>query len=246
MAIDDHGSVDDRDGRTLTREHPASREHRTVIERVVRTGGRWRWLVAAAVLIVLALVAVFAVTAIKGAFAPQTTEQDSGVLLQHIQDMKVFRGATGNFQVVVDLQTGQQYVPKELIGQRTLFVAAGTVDAEIDLSGLGPKSVATADAGKTITLTVPHATLAPAHLDEAHSYVADTNKGILSQIGDLFGGKPDDQRQIRMLAEQRLTDAANQSELPARAEGNARDVLTSLMSAAGFTTVTVNFGAPAP
>src|SRR5829696_2131022 len=89
--------------------------------------------------ILLALVLFVAVAGLSGLrlwpsfpnpFATRQVDRSQPVLLKAIEDLAVYKAAKGNFQVVVDLEESTRGVPLALKGQRTLFVAGGSVDAE--------------------------------------------------------------------------------------------------------------------
>src|SRR6266545_4714469 len=69
-------------------------------------------------------------------FATRSLDRSPPVVLKAIEDLHVYKAASGNFQVLIDLEKDSKYLPSFLKGERTLFVAAGSVDAEADFSGL--------------------------------------------------------------------------------------------------------------
>jgi uncharacterized protein DUF4230 len=60
-------------------------------------------------------------------------------------------------------------------------------------------------------------------------------------VQDVFSKSPENQREIYQLAEKRITDAAEQTELVTRAESNTRTMLTGLLRSLGHSEVTVRF-----
>ncbi|GAA3036297.1 hypothetical protein GCM10020229_54590 [Kitasatospora albolonga] len=123
-------------------------------------------------------------------FERKTVDRSQPVLLQSIQQMKRFTGAQGNFQVIVDLDHEAAFLPSQILGNRTLYVAAGSVDAYVDLGGLGADSVAVSEDRRSVTVKVPHAQLAPPAVDVKRSYVYLQQRGFFDRIGDFFSGKP--------------------------------------------------------
>src|ERR671914_349964 len=96
--------------------------------------------------VLLALVLFVAVSSLSGLrlwpsfpnpFATRQVDRSQPVLLKAIEDLEVYKAASGNFQVVVDLEESSPGIPLIVKGQRTLFVAGGSVDAEVDFSTLG-------------------------------------------------------------------------------------------------------------
>ena len=174
-------------------------------------------------------------------FAETTVDRSGPAVLKSIQDMHEYRAATGNFQQIVDLHhdTG---LPDKLLGDRTLFVAVGSVDALVDFTQLGRGAVEVSDDRRSATITLPSPLLSDARVDPTRSYVYDREEGVFNEIGDLFTSNEEDQRELYVVAEQRIMTAAQQgSGLVARARENTRAMLQSMLRALGFTSVAVNF-----
>jgi hypothetical protein len=173
-------------------------------------------------------------------FAERTVDRSGPALLRSIQDLREFRAATGNFQVIVDIERDTP-LPSAILGERTIFVAAGSVDAVVDFGGLGRNDVVVSNDRRSATITLPRPTLSRPRLDLGRSRVYDRDRGLLNRIGDVFsdGG---DQREIYVAAERKLTEAAGEgSGLRPRAEANTRAMLRTLLRSLGFTSVTVRF-----
>ncbi|MFJ8043461.1 DUF4230 domain-containing protein [Kitasatospora sp. NPDC096147] len=172
-------------------------------------------------------------------FERRTVDRSQPVLLQSIQQMKRFTGAKGNFQVIVDLDHEAAFLPSAILGNRTLYVAAGSVDAYVDLAGLGAGSVVVSEDRRTVAVTVPHAQLAEPTVDVKRSYVYLQQRGFFDRIGDFFSGNPGNQSQVEELAVRKIEQAAKDTELIRQADDSIRDMLTGLLRSTGFTTVTV-------
>jgi hypothetical protein len=175
-------------------------------------------------------------------FGSRERDRSGPVVLTAIRDLADYHGASGSYQVLIDLQQDNKILPDILKGKRTLFLALGSVDAIIDFGQLGSNSVKVSADRRTVTLTLPHAQLGRPVIDTKESRVLDRNLGVLDRVGNLFGNNVDPQeQQVYLLAEQKLADAAGQSKLTDRAETNTRAALDRLLRALGFTTVVVNF-----
>ncbi|MGW4645530.1 DUF4230 domain-containing protein [Kitasatospora sp. NPDC004289] len=172
-------------------------------------------------------------------FERKTVDRSQPVLLQSIQQMKRFTGAQGNFQVIVDLDHEAAFLPSQILGNRTLYVAAGSVDAYVDLGGLGADAVTVSEDRRSVTVKVPHAQLAPPAVDVKRSYVYLQQRGFFDRIGDFFSGNPGNQRQVEQLAVQKIEQAAKETELTRQAEDSTREMLGGLLRSTGFTNVTV-------
>jgi len=174
-------------------------------------------------------------------FAETTVDRSGPAVLKSIQDLNEYHAATGNFQQIVDLRKSSA-LPDSILGERTLFVAVGSVDAIVDFTQVGRGAVQVSDDRRSATITLPRPRLSDAQVDVGKSYVYDRDKGLFNQIGSLFGSNTDDQRQLYTLAQQRIHAAAqNGAGLVPRAEDNTRKMLQSLLRALGFTSVAVNF-----
>ncbi|MFE9308880.1 DUF4230 domain-containing protein [Streptomyces sp. NPDC088353] len=214
-------------------------------ERATRRMPGWAKAVSA-VVVVLALlfagVALAVLPGIKDLFGTETHDRSGPALLKSIQDLSRYDAASGNFQVVVDLEKDSKYLPDAIRGTRTLYVGAGTVDAYVDLGRLGDKDV-TVDGDRTsATLRLPHARLGRPALDADHSYAVSKQRGLLDRLGDLFSDNPNSEQAVQRLAVKHIAEAAKDSGLTARAETNTTGMLEGLLKSLGFEEVHVTYG----
>jgi hypothetical protein len=177
-------------------------------------------------------------------FAPEQVDRSTTPLLVSLADLDEYHAATGSFQVVVDIESDTPYVPSVISGERVQFLASGTVDAYVDFADLGPDSVKLSEDGTTATITLPAPELAEARIDPDESRVLDRDRGLLDRVGDALGDDPTDESELFSMAEERLENAADDSDLLDRAEDGTRDMLTALATSLGVDDVTVEF-APA-
>ncbi|MGW3917252.1 DUF4230 domain-containing protein [Streptomyces sp. NPDC005070] len=205
----------------------------------------WAKVVSAFVLVLVVLFAGLRLAVLPGlrdVFGTETHDNSGPALLKSIQDMSRYDAASGNFQVVVDLEKDAKYLPDALRGTRTLYVGAGTVDAYVDLGRIGQKDVTVNDDRTSATLRLPHAALGKPALDPDHSYAVSKQRGLLDRLGDVFSDNPNDERSVQRLAAQHIGKAAKDSRLTARAEENTTSMLEGLLRSLGFTDVTVTYG----
>ena len=181
---------------------------------------------------------------VRNPFAERTVDRSPPVLLKAIEDLSVYKAATGNFQVLVDLEKDAPLLPPLVKGERTLFLAAGNVDAEVDFSSIGKQAIKVGEDGHSATITLPRPRLAPAHLDTTNSRVVSRHRGILDRIGSVFSDNPTSERELYLLAERKISEAATQSDLVSRAEQNTRTMLQGMLRPLGYTSVTVVFTEP--
>jgi Protein of unknown function (DUF4230) len=181
-------------------------------------------------------------------FKEETVDRSGPVLLKSLENLSEYRAASANMQVVVDVEQDTDLVPSFIKGERTLFVAAGTVDAAVDFGGLGrsPDAVRVSDDRKEVAITLPAPQLTDARVDAERSRVFDRDRGALDRIEEAFsddGGA--DQQDLYVLAEEKLTDAAaSDPSLLETAERNTRSMLEGMMRGLGFEQVTVRFEQP--
>lgn len=165
-------------------------------------------------------------------FQGNTVDRSQPVLLKSIQDVSQYHAAMGNFEVVLDLEEDGAGVPSFIAGRRTLFVAAGTVNAYVDLSGLTEKDLKLSADGKSATVRLPDPKLDKPNLDFDRSYVFGQNRGIVNRIVDAF--ETPEQAKFYQQAEAKMAAAAEESELQKRAAENTEAMLTGMFSALGI------------
>ena len=203
--------------------------------------------------ILLALVLFVAVSGLSGLrlwpsfpnpFATRQVDRSQPVLLKAIEDLAVYKAASGHFQVVVDLEESSRGIPLLIKGQRTLFVAGGSVDAEVDFSGLKEGAIKVSDDGKRVDITLPRARLTAATVDPEQSRVFSRERGLLDRLGSVLSDNPTSERELYRLAGAKMQAAAAESDLKARAEQNTRSMLQSMLRSLGYGEVTVTFRDP--
>jgi hypothetical protein len=199
---------------------------------------------AVVVAIVLGMTAIGVLPHLKNPFGGRTTDRSQPALLKSIQDMSRFVAAQGNFQVIVDIQNDKKYIPDFLVNDRTLFVAAGSVEAYVDFGSIGQGAIQESADHKTVQIKLPAPQLNKPSLDHDKSYVFAQQKGVLNHLGDVFNNDPNKLQQLYQLGEQKITDAAKDSELTQRAEENTRKMLDGMLRSLGYTSITVTFAAP--
>jgi Protein of unknown function (DUF4230) len=177
-------------------------------------------------------------------FASREVDRSQPVLLKAIVDLSVYKAASGNFQVLVDLEESSPGIPLAVKGQRTLFVAAGSVDAEVDFSTIGKGAIRVSDDGRSVQVTLPRAHLTKARIDPDNSYVFSRERGLLDRLGSVLSDNPTSERRLYQLAEDRLEAAATRSGLVEQAERNTRAMLQSMLRSLGYQDVTVTFRDP--
>ncbi|NUP16380.1 MAG: DUF4230 domain-containing protein [Streptomyces sp.] len=217
----------------------------TPLKRIDRRMPGWAKAVSAVVLVLVVFFAGIRLSVIPGLkdlFGTETNDRSGPALLQSIQDMSRYDAASGNFQIVVDLEKDAKFLPDAIRGTRTLYVGAGTVDAYVDLGKVGEDDVTVNGDRTSATLRLPHAALGKPSLDPDRSYAVSKQRGLLDRLGDLFSDNPNSEQAVQKLAVRHIGDAARQSELTARAETNTTHMLEGLLHSLGFKEVKVTYG----
>jgi hypothetical protein len=221
-------------------DHRPGREHTQELRLEV---GRRGWLgytlaaVAGAVAIALIGVGLVGLVPRLNPFGTDTVDRSSPPLLQSIRDLSQYHAAVGDFQVIVDVEKDVKFVPSIIAGERSLFVANGSVDAYVDFGGLSEDGLEVNEEAKTVQVRLPEPALAKPNLDQERSYLFDQQRGVVDRIGDLIS--PPDQHELYVTAEQKIAEAAEASELKTHAEQNTRAMLTGMMQSLGYQ---VSFG----
>lgn len=164
--------------------------------------------------------------------------RDQTVILQSIKDGAQLQSAIGTFELVVDTGDDNVALPDVISGRRTLFLAVGTVDAHVDLSGIDDGDLTVSSDGKSATLRLPDAQLEKPNLDHEASKVYRSDRGVLDRIADVF--ETPEQTAIFLRAENEMAAAAEKSELRQRASTSARSTLTGLFNSLGMQVTFLN------
>jgi len=202
---------------------------------------------AVAALVVAAGLLVTQLVPSLNPFRSETTDRSQPVLLQSLTDLSEFRAVSANLQEIVDIETGPSFLPSFIAGERTLLVAAGSVDGAVDFGALRGENVRVSETGDAVTITLPAPRLTGARIDLERTRVVDTDRGIGNRIEDMVSDDADRERELLALAQRRLADAARRDpQILRTAERNTRDMLTGLLRGLGFERVTIRFAAPPP
>lgn len=178
---------------------------------------------------------------VSNPFAEETTDRSGPVLLKTIQDLSRFVAASGDFEVVIDVEESRRFIPDVIFQERTLFVAAGTVDAYVEFGALAEDALVVDEERDAVTVRLPAPELAAPNIDNDRSYVFAQRRGVVNRLGDFFSNDPGQYQQVLQFAEARIAEAAEASELRPRAADNTRRMLESMLASLGFDTVTVEF-----
>lgn len=174
-------------------------------------------------------------------FGEETVDRSQPALLKALEDLSEYRAAEGTFQVVIDVEKDTRFVPSIIKGERTSFLATGSVAASVDFSGLADDAIVVSDDGKSVRITLPRAVLSDPTVDPEGSYVLDRDRGVLDRIGSAFSDSPTSERDLYLLAGDKLAAAASEADLVQRAESNTEAMLEAMLESLGFEQVTIVF-----
>lgn len=212
---------------------------------VVRERSRMPW---GAILLVGAVLFLIAgrdwlpslIPSLPNPFAAKTVDRSGPAVLKAIEDLSEYRAASGHFESIVDVEEDTR-LPASILGERTLFLAVGDVDAVVDFSAVDASAVQVSNDRRSAKITLPPPRFSEARLDVDRSRVVDHDRGILNDIGSVVGGGGSD-RELYKLGRQKLDAAArSDSGLLARARENTTRMLEGLLASLGFRRVTVRF-----
>jgi hypothetical protein len=192
---------------------------------------RWIRYGALGVAAALVITAVLQIIGLIPRFGTSTVDRSQPAVLQAVRDLSQYHAAAGDYQVVVDVEKDVAWVPASIAGERTLFVAAGSVDAYIDFGHID-KNMTVSEENKTVEIRLPTPQLAKPNLDNSRSYIYSQERGLLDQLSSLV--EPPQQQQFYVTAEHKIAEAAFKSGLPDRARSNTRAMLTGMFNALGF------------
>ena len=174
-------------------------------------------------------------------FRSERTERIDPAVLTALEDADELRAATAQLEVVIEIEDDTRFLPDVLSGQETTFLAAGSVDATVDLGA----AVVEQKPDGSVLVTLPQPVVDGVHVDSERSRVIDRDRGLFDRVGDAFTDDPDDDSDLYLLAESELTRAAGEGELLTQAQDSARTTVVGLFTDAGFADVTVVFATPA-
>jgi hypothetical protein len=174
--------------------------------------------------------------------ATETVDRSAPAVLHALEDVAEFKAATANYSIVLDVEKDARWLPSFVKGERTVFMAAGEVDATVDLSALGADAITVSEDRRSVTIELPAATLSEAVVDPERSRVVSRERGVVDRVGSMFADNPTGERGLYLRAGHKLDATARaDTALVQRAEQNTRRMLEGLLAPLGFETVRVHF-----
>jgi hypothetical protein len=198
---------------------------------------------AIALAVILAAGVLTGLLHLSNPFGTSTIDRSQPALLKEVNDLSSYTAAQGRFATTIDVEDDVSILPSFIAGERTVFLAQGTVDAAIDFSALSNDAVQMAGDGH-VTITLPEPTLGKPVIDSNASHVASRDRGLLNRVGGMFSDNPTGERKLYLLAQHKLASAAKESKLVARAERNTTTMLQRFLGRLGYSNVEVVFTSP--
>ncbi len=212
-------------------------------EGVLRSGVKLGIAAGVVVLVLVVLGAGGVLPDLDNPFSSEREQRDSPAILQALEDVNDYTAASVNVHTSFEIED-ESVLPDFLLGETVSFDAYGSVDGVIDFSGLTRDGIQID--GKHVTITLPEPRATNIRVDPDASQVSDVDRGVFDRLGDLFTEDAVNEEELYSIAEDRLAEAAGESELLARSRENTETFLTALLSQLGYEDVTVVFEAPAP
>jgi len=195
------------------------------------------------VIIALGLVGLVVVGALNwfDPFGSTSVDRSGPSVLERIRQLEEFTAAEATFTQDVDLTEDANLLPDFIQGERVTAIVTGTVRATVDFGQLTDDAVQVSDDRTTIRLRLPEPTLSDPEIDEGSARVVSRDRGILDRIEDAFVSNPVDDGPVYQAAEQKLAEAAANTDVLDQAKVNTERWLSTFLQAAGFSTVEIDW-----
>ena len=177
---------------------------------------------------------------LRNPFASERTERVDPAVLTALQELDELHAASAELQVVVEVDDDTRFLPDAVSGRNTTFLAAGSVDAVVELGD----ATITEQADGSVTVVLPRPVLDDPTVDHENSRILDRDRGLFDRVADAVGEGPDEADVYRLAADS-LEDAAAETDLLEQAEESATRTVEELLADAGVEDVKVEFAAPA-
>lgn len=105
-------------------------------------------------------------------FVEEDVDRTGPAVLQSLTELSEFKAARGYYEVVVDLEPGNNNLPDFISGERVIYVGKGEVEAVVDFSELDERRVTRSEDGRSVTVNLPAPTIGKPNLDLSTSYFA--------------------------------------------------------------------------
>jgi len=115
-------------------------------------------------------------------FGSTEIDRSQPPLLVQLSDLSEYRAASSNYELVIDLENDVKFLPDFVAGERSVMVAAGTVDAKVDFSGLTDKNIVVSADRKMVVVHLPQPVLADPRVDNERTRVYSRETGLFTAV----------------------------------------------------------------
>jgi acetolactate synthase small subunit len=158
-------------------------------------------------------------------------DTSSPAVVAKIRQLSRLETVVYSLDKIVEGEKQSAFLPSFLVGDKILLVAHGEVTAGVDLSQLQLGDVSVH--GDSVHVKLPATQILSTRIDNARTQVYSRVTGLLVNTD------PNLESQVRMAAEQQITQAALDDGILEKAHQNARTSITALLYGLGFKTVQV-------
>lgn len=207
----------------------------------MRSGVKLGIAASVVVVVVVALGAADLLPSFSNPFASEREQRDSPAILEALEDVSAYTAATANLRTSFEIED-ESVLPDFLLGQAVSFEAYGSVDGVVDFTALTEDAIVIN--GDRVTITLPEPQANNVRVDPDESRVLDVDRGILDRLGDIFTDDAVNESDLYAIAEDRLLEAAADTDLLEQARENTDTFLTALLGELGYKEVTVRYETP--
>jgi hypothetical protein len=156
---------------------------------------------------------------------------DQPTVVRQIQSLQKLETVSYTMDKIIGGARDNAFLPKFLAGDRILLVVHGEVVAGVNLANIKPSDVTVED--RRISLRLPPSEIFSTRIDNAKSRVYSRDTGLFSSPD------PNLESEVRQEAERQLQQSAIVDGILKSADQNARNTISSMLTAMGFSQVTL-------
>jgi hypothetical protein len=160
-----------------------------------------------------------------------TINVSSPSVVEKIRQLSRLETVVYSLDKIVDGERQSPYLPDFLVGDKLLLIAHGEVIAGVDLGQLKAGDVSVN--GDSVQVRLPAPQVLTTRIDNGRTKVYSRTTGLLVNADQNL------ESQVRLAAEQQITQAALSDGILDKARQNARTSVTALLYGLGFRTVDV-------
>jgi hypothetical protein len=161
-----------------------------------------------------------------------TVDVSSPSVVEKIRQLSRLETVDYSLDKIVGGERESAYLPDFLVGDKLLLVAHGEVIAGVDLNQLKAGDVSLNNGAVDVRL--PRAQILSTRIDNGRTRIYSRTTGLL------VAADPNLESEVRLAAEQQITQAALADGILDKARANARTSVSALLSGLGYRTVHVH------